>query len=83
MMSTPDLMQLDTQLLTVIESLQNALQVGEKATDWAAPVDADGAPFLDPLDGSPDPSFAYAYGWNVATIRSAISSLESIRQTIN
>lgn len=72
-------MQLDTQLLTVIESLQNALQVGERATNVDCPVDADGAPFLDPLDGSPDPSYAYAYGWSTSSIKSAITSLELIR----
>ena len=72
-------MTIDSNLLTVIESLQNALQVGERATSVDCPVDADGAPFLDPLDGSPDPSYAYAYGWSTASIKSAITSLELIR----
>lgn len=72
-------MTIDSSLLTVIESLQNALEVGKKATDHHAPVDADGAPLLDPLTGDQKASFAYAYGWNSATIKNAIQSLELIR----
>lgn len=83
MMSTPELMTLEHQLLTVIESLQNALQVGEKATDHLTPVDANGDAFLDVLTGDPSPSYSYAYGWSSACIKNAITSLELIRQTIN
>jgi len=83
MTSTPDLMQLDTQLSSVIESLQNALEVGSRATDTQCPTNADGVPFLDALDGSPDPSYAYAWGWSVSVIRNAINELNSIRNSVN
>ena len=73
-------MQIDSHLLTVIESLQNALQVGSKAVDAVDPVDADGTPLLDPLTGDQKASYAYAYGWNRSTIENTITSLELIRE---
>jgi len=72
-------MTIDSNLLTVIESLQNALQVGSRATDTVNPVDADGTPLLDPLTGDQKASYAYAYGWNRSTIENTIKSLEMIR----
>lgn len=82
MLSTPDLMQLDTQLLSVIESLQNALEVGSRATDAQSPADADGSPFLDLLDGSPDPSYPYAYGWVSSALQNAVTDLQRIREGV-
>ena len=79
MISTPQLMTIDSNLLTVIESLQNALEVGSRATDTVDPVDADGTPLLDPLTGDQKASYAYAYGWNRSTIENTIKSLEMIR----
>ncbi len=79
MLSTPDQMLIDTQLLSVIESLQDALQVGENATDLDCPVDSDGDALKDFVDDSPRPSYAYAYGWTAASIKSAVFSLETIR----
>jgi hypothetical protein len=79
MISTPQLMTIDSNLLTVIESLQNALQVGSGATDTVNPVDADGTPLLDPITGDQKASYAYAYGWNRSTIENTIKSLEMIR----
>ena len=72
-------MLIDTQLLSVIESLQDALQVGENATDLDSPVDSDGDALKDCLNDSPTPSYAYAYGWTAASIKSAVFSLETIR----
>jgi hypothetical protein len=82
MLSTPDLMQLDTQLLSVIESLQNALEVGNRATDAQCPTDADGAPFLDVVDGSADPSYPYAYGWVSSALQNALTDLHRIREGV-
>jgi len=79
MISTPTLMTIDSSLLTVIESLQNALQVGSRAIDTVDPVDADGAPLLDPLTGDQKASYAYAYGWNRSTIENTITNLQLIR----
>lgn len=72
-------MTIDSSLLTVIESLQNALQVGSRAIDTVDPVDADGAPLLDPLTGDQKASYAYAYGWNRSTIENTITNLQLIR----
>lgn len=84
MIATPEQMLIDTQLLSVIESLQDALQVGENATNLDSPVDSDGDALKDCLDDSPAPSYAYAYGWTAASIKSALFSLETIRtQLIN
>lgn len=82
MISTPQLMTIDSNLLTVIESLQNALQVGSKATDVVDAVDADGAPLLDPLTGDQKASYAYAYGWNRSTIENTITNLQLIRDML-
>ena len=79
MISTPTLMTIDSNLLTVIESLQNALEVGSRATDVVDAVDADGAPLLDPLTGDQKASYAYAYGWNRSTIENTITNLQLIR----
>jgi hypothetical protein len=79
MLSTPEQMLIDTQLLSVIESLQDALQVGENATDSDSPVDSDGNALKHFLDDSPAPSYAYAYGWTSSSIKSAVFSLETIR----
>jgi hypothetical protein len=79
MLSTPEQMLIDTQLLSVIESLQDALQVGENATDLDSPVNSDGDALKDFLGDSPAPSYAYAYGWTAASIKSAVFSLETIR----
>ena len=72
-------MTIDSNLLTVIESLQNALQVGSRAIDTVDPVDADGAPLLDPITGDQKASYAYAYGWNRSTIENTITNLQMIR----
>ena len=72
MIPTPEQMLIDTQLLSVIESLQDALQVGENATDIDCPVDSDGDALKDCLDDSPAPSYAYAYGWTAARVKSAM-----------
>lgn len=80
MISTPTLMTIDSHLLTLIETLQNALEVGSRAIDTANPVDADGTPLLDPLTGDPKASYAYAYGWNRSTIQNTVTSLELIRE---
>ena len=59
--------------------LQEALQHASAATCLDSPVDVHGAPFLDPVDDSPAPSYSYAVGLLSAQIDIALFDLENIR----
>ncbi len=80
--STWDLMQIDDRLERTIKSLQEALQRASAATDLQSPVDAQGTPFLDPVDDSPAPSYPYAVGLLSAQIDIALFDLENIRKQL-
>lgn len=73
-------MQIDNRLERTIKSLQEALQRAEAATCMDCPVDAQGTPFLDPIDDSPAPSFPYAVGVLSAQIDIALFDLVNIRK---
>ncbi|AGH26782.1 hypothetical protein SXBG_00045 [Synechococcus phage S-CAM1] len=78
--STWDLMQIDNRLERMIESLQEALERAEAATSMDCPVDAQGTPFLDPVDDSPAASYPYAVGILSAQIEIAMFDLINIRK---
>ena len=75
-------MQIDERLERTINSLQEALQRAEAATCLDSPVDANGPPFLDPVDDSPAPSYSYAVGLLSAQIDIALFDLENIRKQL-
>ena len=75
-------MQIDERLERTINSLQEALQRAEAATCLDSPVDANGTPFLDPVDDSPAPSYSYAVGLLSAQIDIALFDLENIRKQL-
>ncbi len=77
--STWDLMLIDQNLERTIKSLQEALERANAATRMDCPVDADGTPFVDPIDDSPAPSYPYAVGILAAQIDIALFDLKNIR----
>lgn len=82
MMSTDEIMSLDSHLAAVLESLQFALKAGTNATDPENPVDAAGGAFLDPLDESPIACYPYAWGIAQVTLEHSIQQLQYIRSSL-
>ena len=82
MLSTPQIMDIDTRMQQIIERLQNALESADRAMDVANPTNLAGEALLDPLTGDPEPSYAYATGLLTAAVRGAVSDLTVTQQML-